>query len=70
MGTATPTAATTVVEVAPAPAISGMPQTPDGVPDDVLKESEDEPEMAPESMPEIVPEEVPIEVAMITVHAR
>jgi hypothetical protein len=70
MGTATPTAVTTVFEVALAPAISSMPQTPDGVPDDVLKESEEEPEMAPESMPEMVPEEVPIEAAMIAVRAR
>jgi hypothetical protein len=43
------------------PAISGKPQTPEGVPEDVLEESEEEPGMASELVPKVVPEEVPAE---------
>jgi hypothetical protein len=51
--------------VAPGPAVSDMPQTPEGVCEDVLEELEEEPDMA--SRP--VPEEVPVEGAMIVAHA-
>jgi hypothetical protein len=42
-----------------------MPQTPEGVAEDVLEESEEEPEMAPEPVPNVVLEEVLVEGAMI-----
>jgi hypothetical protein len=61
MGTAIPAAATTAVKMAPRPAIGSMPQTTEGVPEDVLEESEEEPEMALELVLKVVPEEVLVE---------
>jgi hypothetical protein len=64
VGPVAPTVGTTAVvvdvEAAPGLAVSHMPQTPEGVPEDVLEESEPEPEpeMALEPVPEVVPEEV------------
>jgi hypothetical protein len=62
VGPVAPTVGTTAVavdvEAAPRLAVSHMPQTPEGVPEDVLEESEPEPEMALEPVPEVVPEEV------------
>jgi hypothetical protein len=70
MGTFAPATYTTVVEVVvgatPGLATDGEPQTPTGVPDDVLGESEKELEMAPEPVPEVVLEQVLVEGAMIT----
>jgi hypothetical protein len=72
VGLAAPVAITITVaaadEVAPGPAASNMPQTPEGVIEDVLEELKEEPEMTPEPVPEVVPEEVPVEGAMIIVH--
>jgi hypothetical protein len=45
-----------------------MPQTPEGVCEDVLEELEEEPDMASGPVPELVPEEVPVEGAMIVAH--
>jgi hypothetical protein len=63
MGAATVDA---VVEAAPGPAPDSEPQTPEGVPDDVM-ESEGVPEVAPEAVLAVVQEEAPAEGAMIAV---
>jgi hypothetical protein len=47
----------------------GQPQTPEGVPEDVVEDSEGEAEVALEPVPEVVWEEAPTEGAMIDVCA-
>jgi hypothetical protein len=75
MGTTTSAAGITTAEAAvgatPGSATGGEPQTPEGVPEDVLEVSEEEPEVALELVPvlEVVVEEVPAEGAMITVRS-
>jgi hypothetical protein len=49
-------------------ATGDMPQTPEGVLEDVFKESEEVPEMLSELAPEVVLDEVPMEGAMIVMH--
>jgi hypothetical protein len=61
-------AADVAIRVTPGPAPDGEPQTPEGVPEDVV-ESEGEPEVASEPVPVVIQEEAPAEGAMIAVHA-
>jgi hypothetical protein len=69
----TPTVGTTTlaatVKAALELAVGDMPQTLEGVPEDVLEESEEEPEMVSKPVPEVVLEVVPVEGAMIITHS-
>jgi hypothetical protein len=70
MGIAAPAAGTTATEAAvratPGPATDGEPQTPEGIPEDMLEESEEEPEMALE--PVNGPDDIPMGEAVSTAH--
>jgi hypothetical protein len=73
VSSATPTVGTialaATVKVALELAVGDMPQTLEGVPEDMLEELEEEPEMVSEPVPEVVPEVVPLEGVMIITHA-